>query len=339
MKLRLSILAAAVVLMFGCVKENTPEPEKEFVLSALVIPAGFPPMNIPADNAFTSDRWKLGKMLFFDKRLSEDHSVSCASCHQPRFAFADEVSVTPGIKQRLGTRNAPTLANVGYLPYFMREGGVPTLEMQVLVPVSEPHEMGFNIVLLAERLARDTSYLSLANKAYGRTIDPYVITRALACFERSIISGESRYDKYLAGDTGALSSREEEGRQLFFSDKTACYKCHSGFNFTDNRFANNGLYETYPDPGRYRLTGDSADLALFKTPTLRNLGYTAPYMHDGSISSLTEVIRHYNSGGKNHPHKSPEIKPLGLTEYQIGSLEAFLLTLDDPNLVTNVYLR
>lgn len=306
-------------------------------LEQIAIPSHFPDINYPELNAYSSDRWSLGKRLFYDKRLSIDSTVSCASCHKQSLGFADDVHLTPGVFNRSGVTNAPTLANVAYHPYYTREGGIPTLEMQVLVPIAEHNEFGFNIIEIESRLKNDIVYQEMAMKAYGRTLDPFTITRSISTFERSIISGNSKYDEFLAGKA-SLTVEEELGRELFFSSKTNCSTCHGGFNFTNYEFKNNGLYEHYGHPGRFRLTQIDSDLALFKTPSLRNVGFTAPYMHDGSIMTLTEVVNHYNSGGRYHPNKSDLIRPLGLTDNEKKALVGFLHTLDDYTLLTNPYL-
>lgn len=300
------------------------------------LPKGFGNIEFPEDNAFSQSRWELGKRLFYDPIMSLDSSISCASCHNSELAFSDDVSFSLGVGDRLGTRNAPTLANVAYHPYFTREGGVPTLEMQILVPIQEHNEFDFNIVLLAERLKADSSYIQLSLEAYDREPDAFVITRSLACFERSLISGYSRYDQYENyGDLDALTHNEIKGKELFFSEKTNCFQCHGDFNFTNYAFENNGLYEEYDDVGRFRFTGDEEDLARFKVPSLRNIELTAPYMHDGSIPSLEEVIEHYNSGGENHAHKSPLIQPLNLNKKEKEQLLAFLQSLTDNSFISN----
>lgn len=303
------------------------------------IPKGFPPIVFPSDNAYTPERWVLGKKLFHDKALSLDYTVSCASCHKASLAFSDEIAFSIGAHNLLGKSNAPTLTNMAYHPYFTRAGGVPTLEMQILVPIQEHNEFDFNIVEISKRLEKDTLYNQMANKAYARNIDPYVITRAIANYERSLVSGNSDYDKYQNGQEKTLSAIQIKGMNLFFSEKTNCSTCHAGIQFTDFSFKNNGLYETYADSGRIRLTGLEKDRAVFKVPTLRNIALTAPYMHDGSIKTLSEVIEHYNTGGKNHKNKSPLIKPLLLTKAEKEAIEAFLLTLTDKQFVTNKHFK
>jgi len=236
----------------------------------------------------------------------------------------------------MGTRNAPTLANVAYHPYFTREGGVPSLEMQVFVPIQEHNEFAFDIVLLAERLATDSTYIQMAEKAYDRTPDPYTIVYSLACFERSLISGNSAYDKYLNNiENHGMSDTALRGMDLFFSEKTNCYQCHSDFNLTNYAFENNGLYEEYEDEGRFRLTGLESDRALFKVPSLRNIAVTAPYMHDGSINTLDDVIEHYTSGIQNHPNKNPILQTIELTDTEKRDLIDFLESLTDHSFINN----
>lgn len=301
----------------------------------LSVPSGFPSPAFPPDNELTRERWELGKRLFFDPVMSLDSSISCASCHQPAYAFSDNRSLSPGIENRIGTRNAPSLGNVAYHPYYTREGGVPTLEMQILVPVQEHAEFDCNILVIADRLGKNKSYVSMSLAAYDRLPDPFVITRSIAVFERTLITGDSKFDEYSKGARFALNTVEKAGMELFFSDQLNCAKCHSGFNFTDYSFQNNGLYEDYADPGRFRLTNNEDDRALFKVPSLRNVGVTAPYMHDGTMPTLESVIDHYDSGGKSHPHKNPLIVPLHLSPKEKRALVAFLNTLTDLHFISN----
>jgi cytochrome c peroxidase len=299
-------------------------------------PPGFASVVHPVDNAFTMERWKLGKRLFFDPNLSRDRSISCASCHKPSLAFADDQSVSIGVEGRKGSRNAPSLANVAYQPYLMREGGVPDLERQILVPIQEHAEFDFNIVLLVERLIEDSSYANASERAYGRPLDPFVLTRAISVFERSLISGNSPYDRYVhQNEASALTPQQLAGMALFFSEEVGCGNCHNGFDLTDYSFQNNGLYAEYDDPGRMRLTNDPADMALFKVPSLRNVAVTAPYMHDGSIETLQGVVEHYMTGGADHLNKSVHVKPLDLNTEDMEALIAFLESLTDEAFLTN----
>ncbi|MGB0850901.1 MAG: cytochrome-c peroxidase [Bacteroidia bacterium] len=307
--------------------------QKDFVAN---LPRPFSSVVYPKDNVYTIERSELGKKLFYDKVLSVDSSKSCASCHKPELSFSDDVAFSKGVKGRDGVRNAPSLANVVFHPYFTREGGVPTLEQQVLVPLQEHNEFDFNIVLAGERIALDSTYTVMSKAAYDRVPDYYVVTRALANFERSLISSSSYFDQYLYdGQTDALTQSQKRGLELFYGEKTNCFKCHSGSNFTNYAFENNGLYDNYLDEGRRRLTGLASDEALFKVASLRNVEVTGPYMHDGSITTLPEVIEHYNSGGKNHLNKSIFIKPLNLTVQDKEDLLAFLLSLTDSKFLTD----
>lgn len=321
-------------LMFqSCTKEDLVinQPSQ----SILVIPEGFPEMIFPNDNQFSTERWELGKKLFFDPILSIDSSISCASCHKPSLSFSDDVALSSGVNSRSGVRNSPSLANVGYHPYFLREGGVPTLEMQVLVPIQEHNEFNHNIVEISKQLQNIPEYVQMSVDAYDRNPDPFVISRAIGVFERSLISGNSAFDKYQNGDMSALNESEKRGMNLFFGEKTNCSSCHGGFNFTDYSFQNNGLKLEYEDVGRMRFTNDSADLAKFKVPSLRNVELTAPYMHKGQIEDLEKVIDHYNSGGFNHRNKSIKITPLNLSEIEKEDLLAFLKSLTDYEFIGN----
>jgi cytochrome c peroxidase len=335
--LRLLCWIGLAILGHGC--KRVPA-STETIPALMEIPQGFPEINFPEGNEFSLERWQLGKKLFFEKRLSNKNSVSCASCHQPGLAFSDKVAFSTGEENSIGRSNAPSLTNIAYHPYFTRAGGVPTLEMQVLVPIQEHDEFNTNIVDLAEKLKKIPGYAEAARIAYNRELDPYVITRAIANFERSLISGNSSFDQFAyRGNEQILNAAEKNGLKLFYSEKTNCAKCHSGFNFSNYEFKNNGLYEVYSDSGRKRLTKLPADEALFKVPGLRNVALTAPYMHDGSFKTLEEVIAHYNRGGHPHVNKSELIKPLYLSEKEQADLLAFLKSLTDLAFITNSNFR
>ncbi|MFM9947104.1 MAG: cytochrome-c peroxidase [Saprospiraceae bacterium] len=331
------MIASAFVFLFACEKEEAPVVPTEYVLQ---VPEGFPNPEIPADNALTANRIALGKRLFYDPVLSKDSTRSCASCHHPQFAFSDTTAVSLGVENRVGTRNSPSLANVAYQKKLLREGGVPTLEMQILVPIQEHNEFDFNILLVAERLNRMPEYVVLAEAAYERAPDPFVITRAIAAFQRTLLSGNAPYDQwFFQGKNTAVSPAAKRGYDLFQSERLACGKCHKGFLFTNQTFANNGLYEVYPDSGRMRLTGLEPDRALFKVPSLRNVALTAPYMHDGSVATLATVIEHYQTGGKPHPNKSELLRPFTLTAQERIDLIAFLNSLTDQEFIHNPNFR
>ena len=295
----------------------------------LEIPNGFPEINYPNDNLPNHERIALGKRLFFDPILSRDSTISCGSCHFQEFAFADNKAVSPGVESKLGTRNSMSLVNLAYADFFLREGGVPTLEMQVLAPIQDHNEMDFNIIPVAERMKLIPSYIAQSLKAYNREPDAFVITRALAAFERTLISGNSNYDK------NRMTASERDGKALFFSDSLACSTCHGTFLFTNQGIENNGLYAQYPDSGRYILTHLQEDIGKFKVPTLRNIELTAPYMHDGSILNLEEVISHYASGGKSHFNQSSLVTEFTLTNVEKANLIAFLYSLTDDEFIAN----
>lgn len=283
-------------------------------------------MDIPADNAADVLKAELGERLFNDPILSIDSTISCASCHKMSMGLADDQSVSPGVDGRLGKRNSPTLWNVGYHPYYMREGGVPTLEMQALVPIQEHVEMAFNMVLLADRLNQDQSYITQFLNAFGDSATAFTITRALAQYQRTLVSDARPIDAYINGDEGALNEGAKNGLKLFYG-KANCSQCHAGPLFTDFGFYNNGTATSENDYGRALLTMDSADYFTFKVPTLRHVSETAPYMHDGSIATLAEVLAQYNAGGTGHDFQSELIQPLNLSEKEIGQLLEFLKAL------------
>ena len=297
-------------------------------------PNHFPEPYLPEYNQLSEARIKLGEKLFFDPILSRDSTISCSTCHNPRYAFTDRKEKALGIKDSLVNRNTPTLTNVAYNNSFMLDGVNPSLENQAIVPFHEKNEFDLHILIAADRLLNDSDYVDLSIRAYNENPSPFVITSALASFQRTLISGNSKYDKHITKNVD-LSELEAKGKDLFFN-KLHCTECHSGFNFTNYSLTNNGLYEVYPDSGRIRLTGNQKDKGVFKVPTLRNIEITYPYMHDGSIKSLENVIHHYMSGGKNHANKHEILKPFILNNYEVKSLISFLKTLTDTSFI-NLY--
>ena len=284
----------------------------------------YPTLEYPADNPYNAAAASLGERLFFDPILSLDSSISCGSCHKPELGFATNDRVTPGVGGILGKRNSPSLLNVGFQPYFMREGGVPSLEMQVLVPLGDATEMAHNVVDAARRLNRNTSYKNEFLTVYGDTASPYLVVRALANFERTLVDFDAPFDHFIQGDATALSSEAIKGGKLFYG-KAACVQCHSGVLLTDFGFANNGTaIVDSTDYGRELLTNESGDRYVFKVPSLRRVQITAPYMHDGSVSTLADVVEQYNTGGANHSYTDSRIEPLGLSVSEKAQLVSFL---------------
>ncbi len=328
-----SILFLGGLFFFACTdakqKSKKIVSEKDSLFS-LTYPFGFEELTFPLDKQLTKVRVELGKKIFFDTQFSADKKISCSSCHHPELAFADTVQFNFGSHDSINKRNTPSILNIGYHKLFDYDGGVPTLEQQVLVPFDGEKEMQSNLVKAAELMKKDKLYVSLSQKSYWRNPDPYVIVRALAAYQRSLISTGSKYDlqkKYPSKKV--LTTEEKDGMNLFFSDKTNCSKCHNGFLFTNLGFENIGLPINGSDSGRILVTLKLTDFAKFKTPGLRNVAKTFPYMHDGSLQSLEKVIEFYNKGGIEKRNKSPFIKPLGLTKIEQKALISFLKTLND----------
>lgn len=296
------------------------------------VPVHFPEVRVPTDNPLTKEKIELGRMLFYEEALSKDSSVSCASCHIQGLAFSDGKKVSVGVHGASGQRNSPALQNLVYYPNFFKDGGIPTLEMQVEAPIFTEEEMAFSYYEASKRLNADDRYRNKFLSVFGIEADAFGITRSLAAFERTLISGNSKYDHFKNGEVD-LSEEEENGYHLFFSDRTGCSDCHSGFLFTDFSMSNVGLYQTYIDTGYARITQRSEDVGKFRVPSLRNVAITPPYFHDGSVASLDEVVRHFNAGGKDHRNKDDRIKPLGLSEKEQSDLVAFLQTLTDESFI------
>lgn len=292
-------------------------------------------MPIPAENPQTQEKIELGKKLFFDKRLSKDNAVSCASCHITSLAFTDRKAKSRGFHGRISMRNAPTLLNVGFQHTLMFDGEIPSLEMQTVVPIKDSSEMASEMKILIPKLRAITKYQEAAKRIFDRNFDAYVLTRALASFQRTLVSYQTPWDDFNAGDKSALNKIERGGWKLF-SQKLYCTKCHAPPHFTNFETENNGLYESYKnieDKGRYRINGDSLEIGSFKVPTLRNIAITGPYMHDGSINTLDEIIDHYKKGGNGHKNQHPIIRSFALTAKEKKALIAFLKTLSDPQII------
>ncbi|MEB2318840.1 MAG: di-heme enzyme [Pseudomonadota bacterium] len=337
------------------------------------LPAFFPTPLVPAGNPMSADKVELGRHLFYDRRLSGNGTQACADCHRQSRAFTDGLAVSVGSTGIPHPRNAQSLANVVYLPTLTwANPSLVTLEKQMEVPLfgDDPVEMGVNDANSAEvlaRLAADPMYIERFSKAYPNDPDPIGwgnVIRAIAAFQRTILSGSSRYDQYLAG-TATLTAAETRGMDLFFGEKAECFHCHSSFNFNDQivhagsrlvdtLFHNTGLYNiggtgAFPEPNRgvYELTGNDRDMGAFRAPSLRNVAVTAPYMHDGSVASLAEVLRIYAAGGRNilsgphagdgraNPYKNDFINQISLDAREQADIIAFLGTLTDHELLTD----
>lgn len=285
----------------------------------------------PIDNPQSLAKIALGRQLFFDKRLSIDGTIACASCHDPQKAFTDQLPKSRGIKGQLSERNAPSLLNAAFLKTAMFDAHLASLELQAIVPIQEPVEMGHNMKLLIQQLRQIPEYQAAAQSIFQRDFDAYVLTRSLAAFERSLLSMNAPIDRYLAGDQKAMNHDQIAGWKLF-SEKLYCTQCHPAPYFTTHVAANNGLYASYEgktDQGRFRIHHDSSDIGKFKIPSLRNISLTFPYMHDGSVQNLEQVLAHYQKGGAKNPRQDPRITSFTLSAIEKKQLLAFFDALID----------
>jgi cytochrome c peroxidase len=350
-----AVLLAAVA-GGGCgARHHEPTPLVDF--SA---PFVFGRFQVPADNPLTEESVELGRLLFYDRRLSGDNTMSCSTCHQQRLAFTDGRRTGIGVSGKPLAFNSMSLANLMWGPkHFFWNGRVPTLEAQTLVPIQNPDEMAEDLDRLVAELGADERYRALFDAAFGE-ISAVAISRALASFQRTLISSNSRYDQFLRGEI-QLNAQEELGRKLFMAHPDVkvslrganCIDCHSqfltsGFSTSLDGFSNNGLDdEEHLKPGLQSVTGDPVHRGMFKVPTLRNIALTAPYMHDGRFATLEEVLHHYNGGirksstlspliaeATNRDAESPDGISLHLSEAEQAAIIAFLRTLTDNDFVT-----
>ena len=339
------------ILFVSCSnKDNTIEEEYTPIPYSLEVPELFQqkliaPL-IPINNPLTEEGIALGKKLFFDKKLSKNNTQSCASCHNPRNSFTDSLRFSLGVDGFSGSRNSMPLFNLAwnFNDKFSWDGKELSLERQALEPVRNPIEMHSSWSNVALRLQQDQEYPTMFLNAFGtERIDSTLVTKAIAQFERTLISGNAKFDQYLLGNT-SLNQQEVNGFTIFMSeDKGDCFHCHVSDNnplLTDNNFHNNGLDTSFNDLGLGAVTGDPNDNGKFKSPSLRNLVYTAPYMHDGRFSTLEEVINHYSEGLQNSSTIDPLMKKVNqggvqLTPQEKADLKAFLITLTDDGFINN----
>ncbi len=301
---------------------------------------------IPSNNPLTEEGIALGKKLFFDKILSKDNTQSCATCHDPKRAFTDETRFSDGVNGNFGSRNSMPIFNLAWNfdERFAWDGKELSLERQALEPVRNPIEMHSKWTDVAQRIQNHAEYPTLFKQAFGNIkIDSTLITKAIAQFERTLISGDSKFDQFLLGKV-QLTPEEKNGFDVFMDETRGdCFHCHGSNNnplWTDNKFHNNGLDATFTDLGLGKVTGDPNDNGKFRTPSIRNLKFTAPYMHDGRFATIEEVIEHYSTGLKASPTIDPLMKKVNQGGVNISNkdkadLKAFLLTLTDNNFVNN----
>jgi cytochrome c peroxidase len=329
------LLAVGVCLVVGfphATARSVLVQDKEvmFPLDGPKLPLGLPPITWPSKNKYTPEKAELGWLLFFDKRLSADKTLSCASCHQPENGYTDARAVSTGIRGQKGTRSAPTLFNCAWIGDLFWDGRSKSLEKQMIEPMTNPIEMANTEKGVVDTLNSIPGYVSRFKKVFGQdkiTIDQ--VAKAMATFERTIVSGNSPYDRFKAGEKNALTELQQEGMETFFSSKARCDSCHEGLNFTNGKYANIGfgMDRPKPDLGLFNITKEEADQGAFKTPTLREIARTGPYMHDGSLATLEEVVEHYDKGGVKNPWLHQDIKPLHLTPRQKKGLVEFLKSL------------
>jgi cytochrome c peroxidase len=327
----LLLALAAAALASGCADDddNVPPGPPPPPRALGEIPPEFPPLPTPADNPFTAEKFALGQSLFFDKRLSRTGEIACGSCHKQANSFADPRRVSEGVEGRTGVRNAPPLFNLAWTGSFFWDGGVDSLERQAMAPIMDVNEMDLPLEEATARVAADPAYPPRFQAVFGTGVTPLAVTQALASFVRGLVSGDNRLDRHRRGEPHALNASERRGLAIFEGERGECFHCHTGFNLTNDRFANNGTYQPGGDVGRQRITQKPNDLGRFRVPSLRNIAVTAPYMHDGSLATLEEVIDHYDRGGLGHESTDANIHPLRLTPGEKRDLLAFLRALTD----------
>ena len=335
------MIAGFLVLGLGC---RTPAHEKPLGPPVtLQVPLGLPPIPIPPDNPPTADTIALGRQLFYEPRLSKDNTVSCASCHNPTIAFTDGLRLARGVGGMVGKRNAPTLLNAAYSPVQFWDGRARTLEEQSAGPIADPLEMNQTHDVSVSKIRKDPGYQSAFAQAFGPgTITLAIIEKSLASFERTLLSGNSPFDQYqYGGNRQALTPAAVRGLAIFTDpNRGNCVVCHTinahDALFTDGKFHNTGAgvdgAGDFKDLGRFGQTSIEADKGEFKTPTLRNVALSAPYMHDGSLKTLKDVVDFYAGGGNSNPYLDKQMKALSLSAGDRADLVAFLqsLTGDPP---------
>jgi cytochrome c peroxidase len=330
------LIPGLLLLGMGCRTPESEKPKGEAV--AITAPLGLPPVPIPADNPPTAATIALGRALFYDPRLSKNNTVSCASCHNPNFAFTDGREIAQGIGGSLGVRNTPTLLNAAYSPIQFWDGRAPSLEAQSAFPIADPLEMNQPHEVSVAKIDRDAAYKAEFAQAFGPgDVTLGKIQRTLASFERTLLSGNSPFDQYqYGGNKKALTPAAIHGLAIFTDpNRGNCAVCHTIGDhyalFTDGKFHNTGAGVNgagdFTDVGRFAQTKLEPDKGEFKTPTLRNVALTAPYMHDGSLKTLKDVVDFYAGGGNSNAGLDKEMKPLNLSAQDRADLVTFLESL------------
>jgi cytochrome c peroxidase len=337
--LTVTLLASAAAFAGAGLRPNDDRPEPpaiplEVLDSLRPLPGdlGVLPLVVwPKDNPSSPEKIALGKKLFFDNRLSGDNSMSCATCHSPEKGFADGKPLAIGFGNKVLGRHTPTVLNAAYNDPQFWDGRAHGLEAQAQGPIMAEGEMNMGgEAVLVDRLKKNATYKVMFDEVFGAEPTLELVGKAIAAYERTIVTPNSPFDRYVAGERTALSDSEKRGLLLFIG-KASCTQCHSGPNFTDNKYHNLGVHksgaEGGPDVGRFAVTKDEADRGAFKTPTVREALVTAPYMHDGSVDTLEALVDFYNKGGGEGPNKSKLLFPLNLTPEEKKDLVAFMKAL------------
>jgi cytochrome c peroxidase len=330
------VASGIFVAVTGCKGRVSARPIGETV--SITAPLGLPPVPIPPENPPTAQTIALGRLLFYDRRLSKDDTIACASCHMPTLSFTDGSKISRGVGGMGGVRNAPSVVNAAYLPLQFWDGRAASLEQQAAAPIANPVEMNQPHDVSVGKLAKDPDYQQLFNQAFGPggvTLER--IENSIASFERTVLSGNSAFDRYqFGGDKSALTASQIRGLQIFTDpNKGNCSACHLVNDkyalFTDGKAHNIGVgagdAATFTDLGRFEQTKADADRGAFITPMLRDVARTAPYMHDGSLKTLKDVVDFYAGGGNSNPYLDKQIKAIKLTAQDRQDLVAFLQSL------------
>ncbi len=346
-----TIVPALICAMTAAAVAQSPRTEKKL--------EPLPPVAIPADNPMTPEKIELGKMLYFDPRLAGDSSLSCAKCHDPEKGFSNGLQMSDAYPGTKHWRHVPTVLNSAYLKQLFWDGRANTLEDQAIGPIAAPIEMNQNYTHLVEKLSNIPEYRQRFKKVFNSDVNMDNLAKAIAAFERTIVSQSGPVDKFLKGDKNALTASQKRGMDLF-TGKANCIACHHGPLLTDHDFHTTGVPEIeplktesdriatrhffatdqkYPNPrtveadyGRELITKSQSDRGKFKTPSLRELRWTAPYMHNGALETIEDVVEFYMKGGGEHPNKDPLLKPFELTDQELDDLVAFLEALSSEKL-------
>lgn len=322
---------------YSCEKSTESSEEEKY--DYLTPPEGFPPIPFPENNPYSYEKVQLGRKLFYEKLLSKNRDLpSCSHCMKQRNAFCDDTPISRAHNDEAEYRNTMSLNNVAYRKNLFWDGRGKRIEGPAYRSLWLPMILGADTSEIINRLVKHPEYPEMFRQAFGEDAKPNatLVSKAIATFVRTLVSGNSRYDRYVRGEKNLLTEAELRGMELFFNQKrTNCSNCHSDFMFTDGKYHNTGVHTHYFDRGRFYVSGKNEDRGKFITPTLRNIAETAPYMHNGDMASLEVVLEHYNRGGRPFINKDSLMRPLNLRKHEIADLIAFLKTLTDEEFINN----